>query len=109
MFQTIALPVIRAIDRFTGKFVYLVTLLLVPMILANVVEVFMRYVLGTPTIWAADVTVMTYGSLFMLGSAYTLFKGAHVRTDISGTASRSGRKGSSTASRTCSCSCRSWA
>lgn len=82
MFQTIALPVIRAIDRFTGKFVYLVTLLLVPMILANVVEVFMRYVLGTPTIWAADVTVMTYGSLFMLGSAYTLFKGAHVRTDI---------------------------
>lgn len=42
----------------------------------------MRYLLGTPTVWAADVTVMTYGSLFMLGSAYTLFKGAHVRTDI---------------------------
>ena len=46
MFQTIALPAIRAIDRFTGKFVYLVTLLLAPMILANVVEVFMRYVLA---------------------------------------------------------------
>jgi len=42
----------------------------------------MRYLLGLPTVWAADVTVMTYGSLFMLGSAYTLFKGAHVRTDI---------------------------
>lgn len=42
----------------------------------------MRYLLGMPTVWAADVTVMTYGSLFMLGSAYTLFKGAHVRTDI---------------------------
>ena len=53
MFQTIALPAIRAIDRFTAKFVYLVTLLLAPLILANVVEVFMRYVLGTPTIWAA--------------------------------------------------------
>lgn len=52
------------------------------MILANVCEVFMRYLLGMPTVWAADVTVMTYGSLFMLGSAYTLFKGAHVRTDI---------------------------
>ena len=82
MFQALALRVIRAIDRFTSRFVYLVTLLLVPMILANVVEVFMRYVLGTPTVWAADVTVMTYGSLFMLGSAYTLFMGAHVRTDI---------------------------
>ena len=42
----------------------------------------MRYLLGMPTVWAADVTVMTYGSLFMLGSAYTLFKGAHVRTEI---------------------------
>ena len=42
MFQTLALRVIRAIDRFTSKFAYLVTLLLVPMILANVVEVTVR-------------------------------------------------------------------
>src|SRR5215510_14622531 len=42
----------------------------------------MRYVLGRPTAWAADVTVMAYGSLFMLGSSYAMFKGAHVRTDI---------------------------
>jgi TRAP-type mannitol/chloroaromatic compound transport system permease small subunit len=52
------------------------------MILANVVEVFMRYLLDSPTSWAADTTVMSYGSLFMLGSAYAMYKGAHVRTDI---------------------------
>jgi TRAP-type mannitol/chloroaromatic compound transport system permease small subunit len=27
-------------------------------------------------------TVMTYGSFFMLGAAYTMLKGAHVRTDM---------------------------
>jgi TRAP-type mannitol/chloroaromatic compound transport system permease small subunit len=77
-----ALRAIGAIDRFTGRFVYVVALLVAPLVLANVVEVFMRYVLGSPTAWAADVTVMSYGSLFMLGSAYALLKGAHVRTDI---------------------------
>jgi TRAP-type mannitol/chloroaromatic compound transport system permease small subunit len=80
--RTPALRAIRAIDRFTASFVHIVALLLAPLILANVVEVFMRYLLGSPTTWAADVTVMTYGSLFMLGSAYAMFKGAHVRTDI---------------------------
>jgi TRAP-type mannitol/chloroaromatic compound transport system permease small subunit len=80
--QALARRLIRAVDGFTARFVHLVALLLVPMILANVAEVFMRYVLGSPTAWAADLTVMTYGSLFMLGSAYAMFKGAHVRTDI---------------------------
>lgn len=80
--QPFILIVIRAIDRMTASFVPLLMLLLVPLILANVVEVFMRYVLGRPTTWAADVTVMAYGSLFMLGAAYALLKGAHMRTDM---------------------------
>lgn len=42
----------------------------------------MRYALGMPTTWAADVTVMMYGSMFMLGSAYAMLQAAHVRTDI---------------------------
>lgn len=74
--------VIRTIDRFTAAVMAVVALLLIPMILGNVVEVFMRYVLDEPTVWAADVTVMTFGTFFMLGSAYTMLKGAHVRTDI---------------------------
>src|SRR5262245_41001743 len=69
-------------DRLTSSFVYIVALLLVPLVLANVAEVVMRYLLGSPTVWAADMTVMAYGSLFMLGSSYAMLKGAHVRTDI---------------------------
>lgn len=76
------LGAIRTIDRITTVVGYLVALLIVPLILANAVEVFMRYFLRQPTIWATDVTVMSYGTLFMLGSAYALLKGAHVRTDM---------------------------
>src|SRR5262245_62379369 len=76
------LAVIRAIDKFTELTGYLFVLLIIPLILANVVEVFARYVLKSPTIWALDVTTMSYGALFMLGSALALLKGAHVRTDM---------------------------
>lgn len=76
------LRVIRVIDVLTERFVDVVAVLMLPLILGNVVEVFMRYVMNTPTTWVADMTVMTYGSLFMLGASYGMLKGAHVRTDI---------------------------
>ncbi len=76
------LAVIRTIDRITEWTGYLFTLLIIPLVLSNVVEVFMRYVLNQPTVWALDVTTMSFGALFMLGSAYALMKGAHVRTDM---------------------------
>jgi TRAP-type mannitol/chloroaromatic compound transport system permease small subunit len=76
------LAVIRAIDRFTELTGYLFVIVIVPLVLANVVEVFARYVLRSPTIWALDVTTMSYAALFMLGSALALLKGAHVRTDM---------------------------
>jgi TRAP-type mannitol/chloroaromatic compound transport system permease small subunit len=76
------LAVIRSIDRFTEWTAYPFVLLIVPLVLANVIEVFARYVLKAPTVWALDVTTMSYAALFMLGCALALLKGAHVRTDI---------------------------
>src|SRR3989337_3410186 len=76
------LAIIRGIDSITQWTAYLFTLLVIPLIVANVVEVFMRYGMNAPTAWALDVTTMSFGALFMLGAAYTLLKGAHVRTDM---------------------------
>ena len=76
------LAVIRSIDRFTEWTGYIFVLFLVPLILSNVIEVFARYVLKDPTIWALDMTTMSYAALFMLGCALALLKGAHVRTDM---------------------------
>ena len=45
-------------------------------------EVFVRYVLRSPTVWAFDVSYMMYGTMFMIAGAYTLSRDAHVRADI---------------------------
>lgn len=45
-------------------------------------EVVARYAFGAPTLWAFDVSYMLNGSIFLLGSAYSLNKDAHVRIDF---------------------------
>ena len=76
------LAVIHAIDKVTEVTGYLFVIPIIPLILANVIEVFARYVLRAPTMWALDVTTMSYAALFMLGAALALLRGAHVRTDM---------------------------
>lgn len=49
---------------------------------ATCYEVFMRYVLNSPTSWAFDMSVQMYGALFMMAGAYTLSRGGHVRGDV---------------------------
>ncbi len=45
-------------------------------------EVFKRYALNAPTAWIYDANNMMYGTLFMLGGAYTLAHDGHVRGDF---------------------------
>jgi TRAP-type mannitol/chloroaromatic compound transport system permease small subunit len=73
---------IRGIDRFsdvTGRLIAMSMLVLVGIITYEVVA---RYVFNSPTVWVYEASAMVNGSAFMLGCAYALFKGAHVRTDI---------------------------
>lgn len=52
------------------------------MMIGGSYEVFVRYVLTAPTTWAFDISYMMYGSLFMIGGAYTLAQDGHVRGDF---------------------------
>ena len=45
-------------------------------------EVVVRRLLDAPTSWALDVTWIMYGTLFMMGGAYTLSRDGHVRGDF---------------------------
>lgn len=45
-------------------------------------EVFMRYVLNSPTVWAFDMSYMLYGALFMMSGAYAVSRNSHVRGDF---------------------------
>jgi len=74
--------IVRAIDRFTETTGQWISWLSVPLVLAVSYEVIARYFFDAPTIWSFDVTYMLYGTLFMLGAAYALLKGAHIRTDF---------------------------
>src|SRR5262245_64762558 len=73
---------IRVIDAFTDFTGTIFSWMSVPLVAAVTYEVIARYVFHAPTIWAYDVTYMLYGALFMLGAAYALHKGAHIRTDF---------------------------
>jgi TRAP-type mannitol/chloroaromatic compound transport system permease small subunit len=80
--QSAFFAVIRAIDRFsdaTGKLISLAMLFLVGSISYEAVS---RYFFNAPTIWVLESSFMANGSSFMLGCAYALHKGAHVRTDM---------------------------
>jgi TRAP-type mannitol/chloroaromatic compound transport system permease small subunit len=76
------LATIRAVDSFTDWTGTFVSWLSVPLVGAVAYEVIARYLFNAPTIWVFDVTYMLYGTLFMLGAAYALHKGAHIRTDF---------------------------
>ena len=56
--------------------------LIVALMLLVVIEVFKRYALNAPTAWVFDASNMLYGTLFMMGGAYTLAQDGHVRGDF---------------------------
>jgi TRAP-type mannitol/chloroaromatic compound transport system permease small subunit len=84
MAEPVALHIrlVRIIDKFTDTTGTWVAWLNVPLVLVVAYEVFARYLFNKPTIWSFEVTYMLYGTIFMLGAAYALHKGAHIRTDF---------------------------
>jgi TRAP-type mannitol/chloroaromatic compound transport system permease small subunit len=73
---------IRFADALSAAFGKAFAWLILLMALGTGYEVFVRYVLNNPTAWALDVSFIMYGTLFMMGGAYTLSRGGHVRGDF---------------------------
>ena len=73
---------IRAIDNFTEWTGNVVAYLCVPLVIVVFWEVVSRYFFDEPTVWAYELSYMLYGALFMLGAAFALRRGAHIRTDM---------------------------
>jgi TRAP-type mannitol/chloroaromatic compound transport system permease small subunit len=75
------LRVTRLIDGISLWSGRIVAILIIPMVAGLTWEVVARYLFNAPTVWAYDMTFMFYGTFFMLGSAYTLLRKGHIRTD----------------------------
>lgn len=72
----------KSIERVTGSLGIVAAMVLIPLVLATCYEVFARYAMGAPTVWAYEVGYLLTGSHFLLGMAYTLRDGAHIRIDV---------------------------
>lgn len=72
----------RTIDVISEKIGLVVSWIIVALVLAITYEVISRYLFHSPTLWAYDMTYMGAGAFFMLGAAYALRLGAHIRTDF---------------------------
>jgi TRAP-type mannitol/chloroaromatic compound transport system permease small subunit len=73
---------IHVIDGFSEWSGKAVAWLILPLVFGLTYEGVARYLFNSPTTWAYDLSYMLYGAIFMLGAHYTLFKGAHIRTDM---------------------------
>jgi TRAP-type mannitol/chloroaromatic compound transport system permease small subunit len=74
--------IIRNIERLTTSIGIMASFAIVPLVLATCYEVLARYAFGAPTIWAYEIGYTLTGSHFLLGMAFTLAVGAHIRIDI---------------------------
>ena len=73
---------IRFADKLSAWFGKSFGWLIMLMTLGTSYEVFARYLFNAPTPWAFDISFIMYGTLFMMGGAYTLSQGGHVRGDF---------------------------
>jgi len=71
--------IVDEISTYVGKAAAWLIILLMVMVC---VDVFRRYALSAPSAWIGELSVMSYGVLFMLAGAYTLAQNAHVRGDF---------------------------
>lgn len=77
------MAVIRFIDTYVGDWSGKIFMLMIfPLVGGLTYEVIARYAFNAPTFWAYELSYMLYGSHFMLGATYCLYKGGHIRTDI---------------------------
>src|SRR5690606_24765030 len=74
--------ILLGIDRFNTYIGQLFGWFVLALTLFVSYEVFSRYVLGQPHSWSFDFMNMLYGTLFMMGGAYTLAKNGHDRGDV---------------------------
>ena len=78
----LARMIVHGIDTMSEWVGRIVALLVVPIIFAMVYEVIARKFFIAPTLWAFDISRMLYGMSFMLGAAYALMRGLHIRADF---------------------------
>jgi len=75
-------PVSNFLESMIKKEGEICSLLIYPLLIVVVYEVFMRYAFNAPTTWGFEATTFLYGLHYMFGLAYTDAYDGHVKVDI---------------------------
>ena len=73
---------LRFVDGVSTVCAWAASALAFVLIVVTLIEVFMRFVMGAPTIWVFDVAYMVSGASVLLAGGYALRTDAHVRIDF---------------------------
>ena len=73
---------IYAVDQVSKSVGHAFAWCIVTLTLGTCYEVFVRYLLNSPTSWAFDMSYLMYAAVFYMAGAYTLSRGGHVRADM---------------------------
>jgi TRAP-type mannitol/chloroaromatic compound transport system permease small subunit len=74
-------PLVSIIEGISGLSGKITAWLVAPLIVATVYDVGARYLFNAPTQWAYEVGYMMMGSHALLGMAFVLREGGHIRID----------------------------
>lgn len=73
---------VRVMDSMTMRFGLGVQGLIFVIIGILLYEAVARYIFNAPTIWSVEMSKFVFGAYFLLGGAYVLLTGGHVRMDV---------------------------
>jgi TRAP-type mannitol/chloroaromatic compound transport system permease small subunit len=73
---------VDTIDKISGWIGKAVSVFVILIMSITLLEVVLRYGFNRPTIWVHETTQQIFAMAFLLGGAYTLREGGHVRVDI---------------------------
>ncbi len=69
---------LNAVDKTNEMVGNVVALMIVPILVIMVMEVFLRYVFKAPTVWGTELTTFLFAGYTLLGAGYTHLKKGHV-------------------------------
>ncbi len=70
---------VTRLNNFVGR---MVAYLVVPIFAFLILEVFLRYAFGAPTVWTNELTQMLFGAYAVLSGGYILAQRGHVNVDL---------------------------
>lgn len=74
--------IVRLIDKISERTGAFSAWIVIPLMILVLIEVFQRRALNTPTKWGYDVLWMLFAAQYLLGGAFTMLRGGHIRIDI---------------------------